>query len=379
MKLFITTGIYHPDIGGPATYLKNIIESDKFKNLDKYVLTLSDQKKIFKIFKSSNLKIIKIKRDINILIRFFIILFFLFKYKNKTDIYYANGLFFEINIFCLLTNNNFIAKIVGDYHWERLKRKSLYNKSIEDFNKSKNLLLVLIKLIRKLSFYKCIKIIVPSNYLKNVVNSWNLKLKNIDIIYNSINTSKFKEKISKELLSKIKYSKKDKLICTISRLAKHKNIPQLINSINYSENTKHLIIGDGPLRKEIENLIISKNLTNNVFLLGALDKNQTYNYLKLSDTFVLFSSYEGFAHVILEAMYFNNLVIATDVGGNSEIIDDKKNGFLIDIKDTKKLNELIYKLKKTHRAQILIKQKFTLKKFLNSQMIENTYQSLIKQ
>ena len=269
MKLFITTGIYHPDIGGPATYLKNIIESDKFKNLDKYVLTLSDQKKIFKIFKSSNLKIIKIKRDINILIRFFIILFFLFKYKNKTDIYYANGLFFETNIFCLLTNNNFIAKIVGDYHWERLKRKSLYNKSIEDFNKSKNLLLVLIKLIRKLSFYKCIKIIVPSNYLKNVVNSWNLKLKNIDIIYNSINTSKFKEKISKELLSKIKYSKKDKLICTISRLAKHKNIPQLINSINYSENTKHLIIGDGPLRKEIENLIISKNLTNNVFLLGA--------------------------------------------------------------------------------------------------------------
>ena len=379
MKLFITTGIYHPDIGGPATYLKNIIESDKFKNLDKYVLTLSDQKKIFKIFKSSNLKIIKIKRDINILIRFFIILFFLFKYKNKTDIYYANGLFFETNIFCLLTNNNFIAKIVGDYHWERLKRKSLYNKSIEDFNKSKNLLLVLIKLIRKLSFYKCIKIIVPSNYLKNVVNSWNLKLKNIDIIYNSINTSKFKEKISKELLSKIKYSKKDKLICTISRLAKHKNIPQLINSINYSENTKHLIIGDGPLRKEIENLIISKNLTNNVFLLGALDKNQTYNYLKLSDTFVLYSSYEGFAHVILEAMYFNNLVIATDVGGNSEIIDDKKNGFLIDIKDTKKLNELIYKLKKTHRAQILIKQKFTLKKFLNSQMIENTYQSLIKQ
>lgn len=376
MKLFITTGIYHPDIGGPATYLKNILFKKNFSEIPKYLLTLSDQKKLIMIENKRNLKIIRIKRKLNIFIRGFLIIIYLIKYARNCDVLYANGLYFETNLFSIIFHKKYIAKIVGDYHWERFKRKNLFSKSIEDFNRSKNIFIIFIKIIRKLTFSNCIKIIVPSNYLKKVVYSWNLRVKKIEIIYNSIDIKEFNYVKPKSLLKKINFQKGDKIICTISRLAKHKNITDLLDVINYKSNIKHIIIGEGPVRKEIENKIKKLNLKNNVFLLGSLNKSKTYSCLKISNFFILYSSYEGFAHVILEAMYFNNIVIATNVGGNKEIIKNNENGYLINFNDKQKMNEILSNNSKLKIASMKKKQKKTIEKFNNNLLIKNTINSL---
>ncbi len=376
MKLFITTGIYHPDIGGPATYLKNILFKKKFSKIQKYLLTLSDQKKFIMIENKRNLKIIRIKRKLNIFIRGLLIIIYLIKYARNCDKLYSNGLYFETNLYSIIFKKKYIAKIVGDYHWERFKRKNYFTKSIEDFNNSKNIFILFVKIIRKLTFTNCTKIIVPSNYLKKVVNSWNLGNKKIEIIYNSIDVKDFNFNEPKSLLKKINFQKDDKLICTISRLAKHKNITDLLETINYSNNIKHIIIGDGPMRKEIENKILKLKLKKNVFLLGSLDKKRTYSCLKISNFFILYSSYEGFAHVILEAMHFNNVVIATNVGGNKEIVKNNKNGYLINFNDKKKLNEILNKISKSKILSINKEQKKTIETFSNNLLVKKTINSL---
>lgn len=378
MKLFITTGIFPPDIGGPATYLENIINHSKFSKINKTILTLADQKKIMLIEKNDLYTIIKIKRNLNLILRIGLTLFYINRYAKDSDIIYSNGLFFETNLYCLFKNKKFIAKIVGDYHWERFKRYNYFKSTIENFNKSSSLIINLVKIIRRFTFKKCQKIIVPSNYLKKVVISWKLNTNNIQIIYNSINFEKNFDKYT--YFNKKKYGLKnnDVVICTISRLAEHKNIPEMIKLIDYKKNFKHFIIGEGPKFKEIQNLINNLKLNKKIYLLGALNKNQVYSFLKVSDLFILYSSYEGFPHVVLEAMYFKNIVIASNVGGNKEIIKHKKNGFLVELGNKTQLNKAIKNSINFDKNIINKDQKLTLSKFNNKNLINQTYQHLIK-
>jgi glycosyltransferase involved in cell wall biosynthesis len=86
------------------------------------------------------------------------------------------------------------------------------------------------------------------------------------------------------------------------------------------------LLGDGPLRKEIELQIASRGLGNCVFLYGWVAR--PYDYIAKADVLVLPSIIEGLPAVILEAMYCRTPVVAYNVGGISEIVTSKS-GFLV--------------------------------------------------
>ena len=369
MSISISTGIYQPDIGGPATYLSKLIPYLIGKGHIINLVTLSDQNKNLLNIKEGKLNLIKIRRSMNPILRMFYILYAMHILYKKTNKIYANGLFFETNLYCLLHRKKFIAKIVGDYHWERLKNYSLWNGTIEDFNNSNKLLISFIHVIRKISFLKCNYILTPSIYLKKIVKMW--KLKNIDNYEVSKNSLFFK-----------KFSNSKNCICTISRLVKHKNVLNLVKKIDYkSLELKHIIVGDGPEFNNIQKYISDNNLDNYVFLTGKLQKSQVYEIMKISIIHILLSSYEGFPHIFLECANFQLISIMLDVGGNGEIIKNKYNGFLLKEISSKKINHLINQLieDKEIRNYLLENMKKTIKDYDPNKLILDTYKFLKKQ
>lgn len=94
-----------------------------------------------------------------------------------------------------------------------------------------------------------------------------------------------------------------------------------LNSIKDRCSFHYLIIGDGPLRTEIEQRIAELNLTKSVTLLGLVD--DVAEYLKISDVFIHSTKLEGLSNAILEAMFTSLPVIATDVGGIPELYFEK--------------------------------------------------------
>ena len=88
------------------------------------------------------------------------------------------------------------------------------------------------------------------------------------------------------------------------------------------ETPTHLhLVGDGPLRSEIENLVKEKQLVDKVSFYGFV--NNPLSYIKSADVLVLPSIIEGLPGVLLEAMYCKTPVVAYNVGGISEIVSDK--------------------------------------------------------
>jgi len=91
---------------------------------------------------------------------------------------------------------------------------------------------------------------------------------------------------------------------------------------------KFVMVGDGPMRKQVEKLIDQYNLKNKVFLTGFI--NQGEKLLRAFDFFVLPSLQDGLPYAVLEAMADKKPIIATKVGALPEILFDKKSAILVE-------------------------------------------------
>jgi glycosyltransferase involved in cell wall biosynthesis len=134
-----------------------------------------------------------------------------------------------------------------------------------------------------------------------------------------------------------------------------------------------LIVGDGPLRPQIEELISAKGLNNRIRLTGV--RNDIPALLQFMDIFVLSSLWEGFPMTIIEAMSTGKPIVVTDVGGNREAIIHGVTGLLIPPSNPNALAEAIRGvLTDESLAKSLglgARRKFE-KEFLASKMVEKT-------
>ena len=177
-----------------------------------------------------------------------------------------------------------------------------------------------------------------SNTKKNTIDIYhpNKDIKIIPLPYEPI---KFK-KVTREQLN----LDKDKIyLISVGRLVKRKGFDFLIKSLAELNNKKvHvLIIGDGPEKDNLIRLSKKLNIENKVHLLGYQTEEKKFQYLSNSDIYVLSSIHEGFGVVLQEAMQVGLPIISTDEGGQVDLVQEDKNGFLVKYQNTKELKEKI--------------------------------------
>jgi len=122
--------------------------------------------------------------------------------------------------------------------------------------------------------------------------------------------------------------KYEKQVIFAGRLSKEKGTETLIEICNNLPNDIHLIIiGDGP---EAENFKKLESSQKNIHYLGSKNHQQTISLIKGSDVLIQPSLSEGISTTILESMACNTAIIASNVGGNIELIQDQESGILVE-------------------------------------------------
>tara|TARA_Y100000591_G_C21781039_1_gene671059 strand:- start:261 stop:1361 length:1101 start_codon:yes stop_codon:yes gene_type:complete len=212
------------------------------------------------------------------------------------------------------------------------------------------------KNIIKKIFYKTIyrladKIIVNSlDFKRELKDKFNL---NSISIYNPLNLNEILKYSKKKIVINF-FKKKSLNIISVARLAEQKDHICLIKSINLLKNKyniKLLLLGSGPKKREINNLIEKFNLNKNIKILDF--KKNPYPYIKKSDLFILSSRFEGSPNVLLEALALKKFVISSDCPtGPKEILDNGKGGILFKPGDYKMLsNKIIFYIKNKKRLE----------------------------
>ena len=126
----------------------------------------------------------------------------------------------------------------------------------------------------------------------------------------------------------------ENIIGTIANFYPAKGLEFLIETAEYFKNNDNLIfiiIGEGKERGNLEKMIKEKGLDKKVFLTGGIAN--AYRFMSSFDLFVLPSVKEGFPWTLIEAMAAKVPVVATRVGGVPDIIDNGKNGFIVEPKN----------------------------------------------
>jgi glycosyltransferase involved in cell wall biosynthesis len=122
--------------------------------------------------------------------------------------------------------------------------------------------------------------------------------------------------------------KYEKQVLFAGRLSKEKGVKTLIEICKKLPHDIHLIIiGDGP---EVENLKKLESSQNNIHYLGSKNHQQTISLIKGSDVLVQPSFSEGISTTILESMACKTAIVASNVGGNLELIQDQESGILVE-------------------------------------------------
>ena len=173
------------------------------------------------------------------------------------------------------------------------------------------------------------------------------------------------------------------VIC-VSKLLKHKNIDLLIRSIALLKkrltNIKCNIIGDGPERSRLEQLVRDLNLNKNVFFLGLLDDSkEVFSYLKSSSVFALPSMREGFGIVFIEANACGLPVVTIEHPRNAagDLIVNGENGYTCDHTEEDLASKIISAIEKSSDMKpkcMMYAQKYDWDKIVDR--VEAVYESI---
>jgi len=335
-NILIVTGIFPPDIGGPASYVPKIATELCKRGWKTTVITLSDS--LSHDDSCYSFRIIRILRPQSKLKRIPQTIWTIAQYAKTADVIFANGLFLESVIASKLRRKPLVMKIVGDWAWERSVNHGWTKDTIDEFQRNRYPIYIQsIKWLRSVVTRGSYKVITPSHYLRRIVEGWGVNSDRIEVIYNALEPI---NGVSPMQLPSFAGA----TVITVARLVTWKGIDRIIKVVSSISDVRLIIVGDGNERTYLENLVADLGIVERVIFTGKVSRQVVLQYIKASNIFVLNSTYEGLPHIVLEAMAVGVPVIATDVGGTGEVVQHEVNGLLIPPRDDEALRNAIRRM-----------------------------------
>jgi glycosyltransferase involved in cell wall biosynthesis len=231
------------------------------------------------------------------------------------------------------------------------------------------------------------KIIVVSNATKNYVLSLGADPEKVEVLHNGVDLNRFKllSGVKDEMRKKLGISEDARVVLTVRRLVYKNGIDTLLESAELAvkKNPKliFVVVGKGPDFEEVKNRIAQLGIQRNFRLTGFVSDEELPRYYNVADLFALPSkSGEGLPLVALEAMACGLPVIATNVGGTSEVMSEDY-GKLVPPNSPESLGEALVEFSRKDLAVLkkelrtMMEQKYSWDK--NVEKLGEIYEELI--
>ena len=297
MKVLVATGLYPPEIGGPATYAKLFEAELPKRGIEVMVLP----------FRSV--------RHLPPVIRHLAYLMKTYSRARTSDLVLVQDTVstgFPAALAAILARRPYILRVPGDYAWEQGVQRFGVHEDLDAFQaRTYGISIGIMRALQRFVVRRAARVITPSRYLARIVYDW-VPGRHIDVVYNGI------EHVDAEPQQK----PEGFTIVSIGRLVPWKGMDGIIEVVAREARWNAIIIGDGPERAKLENLARELGCEARVRFMGSLPRNTALGWAKVGDVFVLNSRYEGLSHTLLEVMSLDIPAIAWAVGGNPELIED---------------------------------------------------------
>ena len=324
MKIVLATPIYPPEIGGPATYVREL--ATRLAKAEQItIVAFADVGEVV-----DGVKLVLIGKKSGLLSRLTAFFFALLKEAKGANVIYvqnavAAGL--PAVLAGALLKKPVVLKFVGDEAWERAAGAGKTQKTLEQFLAAPEggVKTSIFIAIQKFVLTHASVVVPPSQFLGNILTQYyGVSPTRVLVNYNA-----FEDPIPNETPT----NRQPQQILSVSRLVSWKRVDGIINAFKILKNTFSgatlVIAGVGPEEASLKKLAQESGLDQSVRFVGRLSHEQVLELEKESDVMVLNSTYEGLPHIVLEGFAARTPVIATDIPGTREAVMHEKSGILV--------------------------------------------------
>ncbi len=324
MRILIASGIFHPDSGGPATYLHSLLPALQAHGYTFHVLTYGDAPTdgypypVERIsFKQSA------PRRWRAYARRYAEL------AAQADLIYVNTLGLPRPKIAKPT----ALKIVGDYAWERALQRGWIaaDTDLDAFQRRRDLPHVAwFKARRTREARAADQVIVPSEHLRRLVIGWGVLSERVKVIYNALEPTLHTPTESQaEARAALGWQPEGRYLLSVGRLIALKGVQYLIQALDAVPEVRLIVAGDGDWLPRLRALAESCGVADRVQFVGKLPHAKIPLLMRAADYLALYSSTEGLSHTLLEALHVGTPVLASKRGGNPEVVQHGVNGLLV--------------------------------------------------
>jgi glycosyltransferase involved in cell wall biosynthesis len=394
MKILIVTGIYPPDIGGSATYSALLARELPARGFEVLILTYGNphfnpppasRGRKPASFPPPSVEgggvggglLYYVSTRWPKGIRHIVFLYKLIFLAAKSDVVLVADSSFGAAtiaaIACRLLGKKFIIRVTGDYAWEQGVQRFGVKDLIDEFQKKKyGFFVQALRYAQRFAVKTATVIIAPSEYLRRLTIGWGALPEKVVVINNAVDLPHLNPPPASRGRKPASFPPPSVegggvgggssfVVISSGRLVPWKGFDVLIDAVSELQKDipeiKLVIVGSGPEKQKILSSLSQRGRSEVGVLIDSLPKSELAKKISESDVFVLNTAYEGFSHQIVEALSLGVPVIATNVGGNPEIIKDGENGLLVGYNDKEAIKNAILRLYKNRDLAACLGQK----------------------
>lgn len=319
MRILIAAGIYWPETGGPAVYARNFARACIERGHTVTVVTYGDQRTLAG---GDGYPVHVVSRVGGPIVRYVRYIFRVYRLARQADVVYLQGGVSEglpgtLGAVCARVKT--VMRVPGDYAWEMsMQQSGARGELLDEFiQRSHGGTIGWYERIERWTARRARMVIVPSRYLERIVQLWGVPTERIQVIQSTIEPLRVSR--SREEVRRVFACGDQKVILTNVRAVPWKGVDFLIDVVaRLPEAYVLVVIGEGPLLETWKQRAQDRGLASRVRFLGRVSREVVAEWNQAADVFVLPSGYEGYPHVVIEAVSMGLPCLVSDRGGNPE-------------------------------------------------------------
>jgi glycosyltransferase involved in cell wall biosynthesis len=323
MNIGILAGTFHPEVGGPPTYLYALLPDLLKRGHGVRVVCYGDAPP-----HDYGYPVRRISRREAVPLRFMRYMQAAFELARWCDVLYVQGYVFPLMLLQPLFRKRVVTKVVGDFSWEYARRHHLTDLDVTAFQTAPHpLKLRLLRAAYHAALRLSDAVITPGDHIASLVRNWGVPSDRVHVIHNAIPESDLRQADRMTLRQQLGLPPDQPLLVWVGRLIDIKGPEVAVAALAHLPGAVLVMVGEGGQRATLE--AQSAAFPGRVIFTGPQDHDRVLQIIRAADVFVLSSYTEGLSHVLLESLSVGTPAVATRVGGNPEVLTDAVNGLLV--------------------------------------------------
>jgi glycosyltransferase involved in cell wall biosynthesis len=303
VKVLIVSGIWPPDVGGPASHAPDVAAFLRGRGHRVEVVTTADAPPppapypVHWVSRRLPKGLLHARAAALVRVR-----------AARADVVYTTGMFGRSAAGAIAARTPYVVKLTSDPAFERRRRRRVPPGW-------------LLRRARDLELRRAARVVCPSAWLRDLAVSWGVPAERVTVLPNPAPP-----------VDGLVHGGGSGLAFA-GRLTAQKSLGVALEALSRVEDVGLVVAGDGPEREALERRARELGLGDRVRFVGPKPREDVLALFAGADATILSSSWENFPHTVVESLAVGTPVLATRTGGVAEVVEDGRNGLLVDAGD----------------------------------------------